>query len=96
MASQIPDASIVCLIQPFVQAYLKETNKAPVASQRLKGPVSNAENISIWWRHQSRMHIVDGKPTGGLGLECKETVSSEDTFCDTVQVPSGTDDMELN
>ena len=24
-----------------------------------------------------------------------ETVSPEDTFCDTVQVPSGADDMQL-
>ena len=28
-------------------------------------------------------------------LVCIETVSPEDTLCDTVQVPSGADDMQL-
>ena len=56
MASQITGVSIV--FQPFVQAQIKENIKAPrhwplrgVTGEFPAQGVSNAENVSIWWRH---------------------------------------------
>ena len=51
MASEITDVSIACL---FVQAQIKENTKS-VSLAFVRGihhkRASNAENVSIWWRH---------------------------------------------
>ena len=67
IASKITCASIVCPL--FVQAQIKEYIKAPKITGVCEGtlPViddfpaqraSNAENVSIWWRHHVRNIVV--------------------------------------
>ena len=54
MASQITS-----LTQPFIQAQIKENNKAQrhwplwgeITGEFPAQRASNAENVSIWWRH---------------------------------------------
>ena len=66
MASQITNLMIIT--QPFIQAQIKENSKA-LRHWRLQGEftgdrwiprtkkASNAENISIWWRHNVSRHF---------------------------------------
>ena len=61
MASQITN-----LTQPFIQAQIKETSKlrvtglcagnSPVTGEFPAQMASNAENVSIWWRHHVLEH----------------------------------------
>ena len=60
MASQITSLTS---LQPFIQAQIKENIKAPRNLPAGNSPVtdefpaqmaSNAENVSIWWRH----HVI--------------------------------------
>ena len=65
MASQITGVSI--FTQPFVQAHIKETSKlrvtglcernSPVTGEFLTQRASNAENVSIWWRHHYSLNL---------------------------------------
>ena len=54
-------SQIISITQPFIQAQIKENFKAPrhwplsgnstVTGEFLAQMASNAENVSIWWRH---------------------------------------------
>ena len=64
MASQITSLTIV--YQAFIQAHIKNTSKlrvtglcagnSPVTGEFSAQMASNAENVSIWWRH----HDISG------------------------------------
>ena len=63
MASRITSLTIGGVTQPFIQAQMKENIKAPrhwplwgespVAGEFSAQRASNAENVSIWWRHHT-------------------------------------------
>ena len=64
MASQITSSRL--FTQPFIQAQIKENIKAPrhwplcgeFTGEFPAQMASNAENVSIWWRHhENRVHI---------------------------------------
>ena len=71
MASQIASLAIVYFTQAFIQVQIKENIKAPrhwplwgeftgtgeFPAQR----ASNAENVSIWWRHENLIKVSDIK-----------------------------------
>ena len=57
-----------CLLKPFIQTQIKENIKfrvtglcagnSPVAGEFPAQRASNAENVSIWWRHHEFDEIV--------------------------------------
>ena len=49
MASQI--TSLTNLLNRLFKAQANEKIKAPVTGELLAQSASNAENVSIWWRH---------------------------------------------
>ena len=64
MASQITSLTIVSVLNRLFKAQIKETSKlrvtslcegnSPVTGEFPAQRVSNAENVSIWWRH----HVI--------------------------------------
>ena len=69
--------------QPFIQAQINKKHQSsaslafvwgihrwPVNSPHKKR-ASNAENISIWWRHHVKCRLIWLPDTGVLGLKCQ-------------------------
>ena len=93
IASQITSLTIVySTIYSFIQTQIKENIKAPrhwplcgeFTGEFPTQMVSNAENVSIWWRHhamsglcketakESRMGYMRSNHPGGHSWECKQ------------------------
>ena len=74
MASQSPTSPLIALL--LVQAQIKENIKAPrhwplrVTGEFPAQKASNAENISIWWRHQDmrKFNKANRKEDGHLNM----------------------------
>ena len=60
MTSQITASRL--FTQPFIQAQIKENIKAPrrwpLCREFTAQMASNAENVSIWWRHHATLGII--------------------------------------
>ena len=82
-----------CLLNPLFRRRSKKTSKirvtglcagnSPVTGELSAHVASNAENVSIWWRHHDRFWIPDSCSKLNSFLKCVITIASDFAELDT-------------